>query len=106
MPISAATPSDQKWIQSQIDEVKQHFGEDVIKIRYDLGTDWAGDPAIYFRILIPDAVADDDDRLSNVGSRIRRELIDKLALPDSDRFPYFKLRSQSEQTELKDPEWD
>jgi hypothetical protein len=106
MSISAATPNDQKWIQKQIDEVKQQFGEDIVKIWYDLGADWVGDPAIHFRILLPDAVANDDDRLGDVGRRVRDELVDKLGLPKADRFPYFTFRSQSEQAELKDPEWD
>ena len=40
MLISAATPNDQKWIEKQIEEVEQRFGDDIIKIRYDLGPDW------------------------------------------------------------------
>jgi len=106
MTISAATPNDRKWIENQIEEVKQHFGNDIVKIRYDLDTDWVGDPAIHFRILLPDTVADDDDRLGDVTGRVMDELVEKLGLPEADRYPYFNFRSQSEQAELKEPKWD
>ena len=105
MPVSATTPDNQQEIK-KVEEAKQRFGGDVVAIRYDLDTDWVGDPAIHFRILLPDVVANDDDRLGDVGRRVRDELVDELSLPESGRFPYFNFRSQSEQAELKDPEWD
>jgi hypothetical protein len=94
------------WIQDQIKEVEQKLGDDIIHIRYSFGTNWNGYPAIYFRTLLPDAVADNDDRLGDVGRRVRRELAERWNLLDWDRTPYFNFRSQSEQAELKDPEWD
>jgi hypothetical protein len=104
--ISAITSDNQQEIQNKVEEVKQRFGGDIVAIRYDLDTDWVGDPAIHFRILLPDAVANNDDRLGDVTERVRNELVDELSLPESGRFPYFNFRSQSGQAELKDPEWD
>ena len=86
--------------------MKQRFGAAIVAVRYDLDTDWAGDPAVRFRILLPDIVGNNRQRLADVTRRVRRELIDELGFAESERIPYFNFRGQSEQAELKDPEWD
>ena len=86
----------QQWIQDQIEEVRQHLGDNIINIRYSFGTNWNGYPAIYFRILLPNAVADGDDRLGNITRRVRDELADRWNLVESERTPYFNFRSQSD----------
>jgi hypothetical protein len=103
---SAITSDNQQEIQNKVEEVKQRFGGDIVAIRYDLDTDWVGDPAVHFRILLPDAVANNRQRLTDVARRVRDGLVDKLGFAESERTPYFSFRSQSEQAELKDPGWD
>ncbi len=106
MSISFTTSINQREMQSKIEEIKQRFGGDVITIRHSPGTNWMGDPAIYFRILLADAVANNRDRLADVTGRVRWELFEELNLAELDPTSYFNFRSQSEQAELKDPEWD
>ena len=106
MTVLTTTADLHQWIQSQIAEVQQHFGNDVIHIRYNFGTNWMDLPSIDFRILLPDVVANDDDRLGDVTRRVRDELADRWNLVESDYAPYFNFRSQSEQAEFRDPEWD
>ena len=106
MLISTATSDNQQEIQNKVEEVKQRFGGDIVAIRYDIDTDWLGDPAVHFRILLPDAVGNNRQRLADVTRRVIRELVDELGFAESERTPYFNFRGQSEQAELKDPEWD
>jgi hypothetical protein len=106
MSISAIASNNQQEIQNKVEEVKQRFRGDVVAIRYDIDTDWVGDPAVHFRILLPDAVANNRQWLADVTRRVRDELVDELGFAESERTPYFNFRSQSEQAELKDPEWD
>ncbi len=105
MAISANTLSDQE-MQRKVEEIRQSFGGDVATIRYSPGINWIGDPALYFRILLPDSVANNRGRLADVTERVRDELFDQLGLAMRERASYFNFRSQSEQAELKDPEWD
>ena len=41
-------------IQSVGDQVLTELADDVVLIRYDIGLDWTGDRAIFFRILLKD----------------------------------------------------
>ena len=67
---------------------------------------WNGDPAIFFRVLLSDT-ASRPDNLRQIRRRVDRELFDEfLSLGESDYFPHTTFRSQSEQDELKDPQWE
>ena len=78
---------------------------DVIRIRFSLGGDWSGDPAIFFRIVLSDAVSRRDD-LAEFTGVIGGKIFDDLRLAELDYVPYFDFRSESEQRRLKSPEWD
>lgn len=77
----------------------------VVRVRYSLGEDWSGDPAIFFRVLLSDDASRRED-LGQFTSDIRNFIADHLRLADLDHFPYFDFRSESEQEQLKDPDWD
>jgi hypothetical protein len=80
------------------------FPGDVVRIRYSIGEDWVGDPAIFFRVLLSDN-ASRREFLADVTGRVSDELFDSLHLRESDYTPYFNFRSKSEQDKLQDPEW-
>jgi hypothetical protein len=44
----------QEEIDSAIGRVQQTIGPDVVRIRYEIGEDWSGQWAIFFRIVLTD----------------------------------------------------
>jgi hypothetical protein len=91
-------------LDQQVQDTARSFPGDVVRIRYSIGHDWNGDPAIFFRILLSDN-ASRAEVLADVTGRISGKLFDNLQLGDSDYTPYFNFRSKSEQDKLEDPEW-
>jgi len=77
---------------------------DVVRIRHNIGSDWSGDDAIFFRIVLSDR-ASSDDRLPAVSDRVSLRLTDELNLGDSGLLPYLSFRSESEQAVLNDKAW-
>ena len=76
---------------------------DVVRIRFDIGEDWSGDPAIFFRILLSDQAAR-EDRLTLTTRRVRAAL-GELKLVEIGLFPLHSFRSESEQEELNEASW-
>jgi hypothetical protein len=53
------------------------LGNEVVRVRYNVGTDSGGDPAIYFRIVLPDsAIA--EGTLADLTGRIADTLSDEV----------------------------
>jgi hypothetical protein len=48
-----APPADtrQDEIEAAIDHVQRSIGPDVVRIRYEIGEDWSGQWAIFFRVI-------------------------------------------------------
>ena len=91
--------------QEDVDRIARELAPDVVRIRFKLGYDWSDDPAIYFRIILSDD-ASRRERLETVASMVRGRLSDSFDLWESDRLPYFKFRSQSEQEKVREAAWD
>ncbi len=96
---------DQQQLDAEIAKALPLLGRNVAHINYSLGEDWSGDPSIFLRVLLTDQAAAPD----GLGARTRDI---RNALEQSVGFfekwgvlPYFSFRSQSEQEDLKDPEW-
>jgi hypothetical protein len=73
-------------------------------IRYDIGQDWSGQWAIFFKVLLSDEAA--RSRLRDVASDVVWRTSERLDLPTLGLFPYFDFRSESEQADLLDPGWE
>lgn len=86
--------------------LERELGPDVARIRFSLGEDWSGDPAIFFRVLVCDEAAKKWQDLPGLMGRISRTIIDVLRLDELDYIPYFNFRSQAEQDQFRSPEWD
>ena len=97
--MTAAAP-----IQEQVDQMALDLSPDVVRIRCQIGQDWSDHPAIYFRNVLSDD-ASRPERLAAVAAMVRARLLDGLGLSESERIPYFRFRSQSEQAKLGEAAW-
>jgi hypothetical protein len=93
----------QAEIEAAIARVQQSIGPDVVRIRYEIGEDWSGQWAIFFRIVLNDDAA--RRRLRDVATRIVSGLAQQLDFPSMGVFPYHNFRSVSEQAMLQEPAW-
>lgn len=91
---------------SAVAEAGRALISQTVRIRYTLEDDWSGEPAVFFRIVLPDDACG-HGRLYDVTSRISAEIVRRIEpLELWGVLPYFNYRSQSEQAQLKDPEWE
>ncbi len=93
----------QSEIQAGIHAVERSLAPDVIRIRYDIGEDWSGQWAIFFKIVLTDDAA--KLRLRDVADKVVWGLADRLDFPGMGVFPYHNFRSESEQAMLQEPAW-
>jgi hypothetical protein len=103
-----ATRVYEEQLRQRIDDLLQSIQKDlhplIARIRFSFGDDWSGDRAIFFRIVLTDEASQRPDRF-DIMSRIRDQVYDELDRIGSDHIPYFDVRSESEQEQLKSPEW-
>jgi hypothetical protein len=93
----------QPEIQGAIDEIVGNLAPDVVRVRYDIGEDWSGQWAIFFRIVLTDEAA--RRRLREVATKVVWGLAQHLDFPAMGVFPYHNFRSLSEQEGLQEPAW-
>jgi|SRR5580704_10268288 hypothetical protein len=93
----------QAEIEAAIARVEQSIGSDVVRIRDEIGEDWSGQWAIFFRIVLTDDAA--RRRLRDVATRVVWGLARELDFPSMGVFPYHNFRSLSEQALLQEPAW-
>jgi len=93
----------QAEIDAASDSVRQIVGPDVVRIRYEIGEDWSGQWAIFFRVVLTDDAA--RRRLRDVAAKVVWELSRQLDFPGMGVVPYHNFRSESEQATLQEPAW-
>lgn len=93
----------QAEIDAAVNRVQQVVGPDVVRIRYEIGEDWSGQWAIFFRVTLTDDAA--QHRLRDVATKVVWELSRQLDFPGIGVFPYHNFRSESEQAILREPAW-
>lgn len=98
-----AAVTKQAEINAAIQRVQQIIGPDVVRIRYEIGEDWSGQWAIFFRVVLTDEAA--KSHLRDVATKIVWELARQLDFPGMGVFPYHNFRSASEQATLQEPAW-
>jgi len=76
---------------------------DVAHIRYEIGEDWSGQWAIFFRVVLSDDAA--KRRLRDVATKVVWGLARQLDFPSMGVFLYHNFRSVSEQEALQEPAW-
>ena len=74
-----------------------------MRIRYEIGEDWSGQWAIFFRVVLTDDAA--RHHLRDVATKVIWGLANHLDFPGMGVFPYHNFRSVSEQAALQEPAW-
>src|SRR5579864_5542443 len=100
VPVAVTKQSD---IQAAINHVERSLAPDVVRIRYEIGEDWSGQWAIFFRVVLTDDAA--RHRLREVATKVVWGLAQQLDFPGMGVFPYHNFRSASEQAMLQEPAW-
>jgi len=90
-------------IEAAIARAQLSIGPDTVRIRYEIGEDWSGQWAIFFRIVLTDDSA--RHRLRDVATRVVWGLAQQLDFPGMGVFRYHNFRSVSEQAMLQEPAW-
>jgi len=93
----------QSEIQAAINAVERSLAPDVAHIRYEIGEDWSGQWAVFFRVVLSDDAA--KRRLRKVATKVVWGLARQLDFPSMGVFPYHNFRSVSEQEALQEPAW-
>jgi len=105
VPIVPKGVADPTKFATTIADVERMLAPDVVRIRYTIGTDWSGEEAVHFRILLSDA-ASKPRRLRDVTSRVSAVIAEHVdPLNSWGLVPYLRFRSQSEQAVLKEATW-
>jgi hypothetical protein len=91
-------------INAAITDVYRKLAPDVKRIRFDVGPDWSGDDAVFFRILISDEAA--RARLRETMAQVVGMLESVLNLEAMGLHVYHNVRSESEQAALREKSWE
>jgi hypothetical protein len=100
MPIAL---TKQTKIAAEVQAVEAAMRPDVVRIRYEIGEDWSGQWAIFFRIVLSDEAA--KHRLCEVANNVELHLAERLDFQELGVFPYHNFRSDSEQAALREEAW-
>ncbi len=103
MPMVPAGVARETEIAEAVADVERSLAPDVVHIRYEIGTDWSGDWAIFFRVLLSDEAG--ERRLRDVATKVVSRLADHLDFGALGLFPYHNFRSESEQSVLREEAW-
>jgi hypothetical protein len=98
-----AAITQQEKIDAEVRSVEATLRPDVTHIRYELGEDWSGQWAIFFRVVLSDDAA--KHRLRKVATNVEWRLAERLDFAALGVFPYHNFRSESEQAALRDEAW-
>lgn len=104
MPYLPAAVQKAPQINAAIEGVRRELAPAVQYIRYEVGQDWSGDWAIFFRVVL----SDDASRRQNlraVTADVERRMFEQVDFAAIGVIPYFNFRSQSEQAMLREPVW-
>jgi hypothetical protein len=80
----------QTEITAIVTEVCNELAPDVVRIRYDIGQDWIGDWAIFFRIVLSNA-ATKGKRATRVTEKVRLQLRERVKPETLDVLAYFSF---------------
>ena len=76
----------------------------IVSVTPSLGTDWNGESAVFFQIVLADGMP--RDQLLNLTKQISRAIVQQVQpLEEWGVLPYFDFRTQSEQSRIKEPTW-
>lgn len=71
----------------------------VREVKYELDEDWTGDPAVYIYLILADELTQEPGYQDDV-LRVNQEVSNAVFASGTDRFPYVRVRTVSEEREL------
>ncbi len=95
---------NQRKIMAGVQKAAKALAPDVVRINYDLGSDWIGNPSVFFRIVLTDQ-ASRPENLREVAQRVTLKITNEAKMDQSGLHTYFNFRSVSEQAKLREPAW-
>ena len=96
----------QTEIEKAVDEFIKTLGPEVVRVRWNIGDDWSGDTALFFRVVLDDSVAVDRQTFVETAQRVTASFFEKLQpLENWGLFPYTNFRSNAENVQLNDAKW-
>ena len=104
MAIVTSSFVNQDTIAHRVADATAKLPPDVVRIRYNLGQDWSGESAVFFRVLIKDS-SGNMPRLSEVARDVRDTMYREVRPYELGLQAYFNFRGESEQEFLKEKGW-
>jgi hypothetical protein len=101
--IMPSAVAQQANIEAEVRAVEAALRRDIVRIRYEIGEDWSGQWAIFFRVVLSDDAA--KHRLRQVTTNVAWRLAERLDFQALGVFPYHNFRSDSEQAALREEAW-
>ena len=101
MPVYPAV--DRGRVDAAVERAAQALAPDVVQVRYDVGEDWSGDPALFFKIVLTDEASQRGRREATLRARA---VIDQEVKPEQfGHLSYYNFRTLTEHRETRDPAW-
>lgn len=95
--------AQQARFEAAVARAARRLAPRVVSIIPTLGSDWTGDPAVFFMVILTDA-ASRRDQLLNVSRQVQQTIVQEVQpLEQWGVLPYFNFRSQSEHAKLNQP---
>jgi hypothetical protein len=91
----------QAEIQAAIDEVEKNLVPDVVRTRYEIGQDWSGQWAIFFRIVASDDAA--KRKLRDIRTKVVSGLARQLDFPGKGVFPFHNSGASPSRRSCRNP---
>jgi hypothetical protein len=95
---------NQAKLAASVQRAASALSGEVVHMYYDLGSDWIGNPSIFFKIVLTDR-ASKPGNLRNVPQKVALKIMNEAKTDQSGPNAYFNFRSQSEQAQIRDPAW-
>jgi hypothetical protein len=96
--------ANQGQITAALRRAERALAPEVVRIRYDFGSDWTGDPSIFFRIVLSDE-ASRKSKLSETAQHVALTILNQVKAEELGLHSYFNYRSLAEQATLNEPAW-
>jgi len=95
----------QGQLGAEIKSAVSKLGPEAVHVAYSIREDSAGEPSLFFRVVLTDAAAK-EDTLADVTWGISKRLIDEIRpIENWGLHPYFNYRSETDQRRRPDPDW-
>jgi hypothetical protein len=95
---------NQARLDAGVNRAARALSGDVVHIYYDLGSDWIGNPSVFFKIVLKDKSAK-PEKLRGVAQRVALRIMNDAKVDESGLYAYFSFRSLSEHAKVRDPAW-